>query len=457
MIDILIPSILFVIYLAITLLYNGLNKQRFIILLLLTILIFPKINIISLGNSLTTAGIRLDDLLILCLFCYSLVNNRMSINSKIKKLFLLFLFFMLAGIISILVSVVSGLNSSVFYSFLVIIRYFEYFSLAIICSSLLKNCTVEDKNVIHRLLIYTMLFFMIIGFLQVAGLANYYVSGENQADYFRGKAVATFNGYYEYGCFSAVMTYYFLSKGSRKNYILAGLCLIQVILSASRVSLIAIMVALLFFAIKKGKESNQSKNFGNYIFISFFCVTIVLFYLFLASNLGYLSRFETFNIRESFESLRYNFANRDFARYVQMVKNDIRITTIIDTTHGDLATNIRYFKWSAAIDGFFKYPIFGYGPGITHTMDGNYIKLLGEHGIVGLFLWGYILHIVHKISKNDFITGFILILCVTSIMIDMFEASKIMEFYWACVGVVLIDKKNISTNIMSGENDEKCY
>ena len=89
-------------------------------------------------------------------------------------------------------------------------------------------------------------------------------------------------------------------------------------------------------------------------------------------------------------------------------------------------------------------PVLGYGTGVTHVMDGNYIKLLAETGIAGTALWlgfyGYFMHAVCKARRASKLAKALLFIMISillnSLLLDMFEASKPMEMLWLMVGGV---------------------
>ena len=105
----------------------------------------------------------------------------------------------------------------------------------------------------------------------------------------------------------------------------------------------------------------------------------------------------------------------------------------------------RFMKWSSAWDGFKLHPVLGYGTGVTHVMDGNYIKLLGETGFLGtglwMFIYGYFMRAVYKARRVSKIAVPVLLIMVSillnSLLVDMFEASKPMEMMWLLVGAVI--------------------
>ena len=102
-------------------------------------------------------------------------------------------------------------------------------------------------------------------------------------------------------------------------------------------------------------------------------------------------------------------------------------------------------KWGAALDGFRLHPLLGYGTGVTHVMDGNYFRLLGETGLIGTLLWlGLYIGFMRAVWKarrrtplGKALLLMMLSILLNSLMIDMFDASKPMEMMWLLVGAAI--------------------
>jgi hypothetical protein len=117
-------------------------------------------------------------------------------------------------------------------------------------------------------------------------------------------------------------------------------------------------------------------------------------------------------------------------------------------------------EWPRAIKAFLKYPIFGKGPSsITEATDNDYLRWLGEFGIVGTGLFMFILaklfftlFAAAKTSAPDHLivgaalAGFFGLL-INATMIDIFEASKVAFIFWMIMGMVIgyFEHQNIGT------------
>ena len=122
-------------------------------------------------------------------------------------------------------------------------------------------------------------------------------------------------------------------------------------------------------------------------------------------------------------------------------------------------------EWPRAIVAFIISPIFGSGPSsITEATDNDYLRWLGEFGLVGTILFLFILiRLLHFLFKNckklvkeekflfyGFIFGFIALL-INATYLDVFEASKVAYNFWFLsgifVGYLLINKTAIKQKV----------
>lgn len=425
-----------------------LTKQKIPIQLAVCISIFfiPKINLISVSR-ISTTGVRIDDILILFLllstYCSKIIKVKW-IKDGIKLLLML----SLLSLLSTVVGIINGFQNSIIYAILVIIRKIEYFSL-IICGYYIGMRTDNKRLIKHiNILNFGLMF---VAFLQICGICGYAVSGNESSNFFGGIAVSTFNGYYEYGqylLFSIIMYYVFLQKKYGKmytNFMMMMLSLVFVYMTNSRTSLLCAILLVLLMTIKFNGRRISKRIFliciwGLVVILLLGLVTV------LQSKVGG-NRFATFNLHETINYFLYYIMHGNIDQYRNMILSGREIegiTSAIVATN-DLSLSIRIFKWGSAINGFLRNPILGYGYGVTYVMDGNYVKLLGEIGIVGTYCWIKLLYSYLKqmrISmKEDFLSAIsyfmIIAVCISAMFIDMFDASKIMEYLWFFIGITL--------------------
>ena len=423
-------------------LYSKNCKMQFHILLFVTIMFIPKINLLSV-STLSTAGIRADDIIVALLLVASW--NPQNYNDKlcIKGLKILLLL-SCSCIIALMLGLIKGYGNSIAFAILVIVRRFEYFSLFL--SGLhIARVTKNFEAVFYKEFTILNIGYAIVALLQVVGLCSYAVSGGEKANFFGGMAVSTFNGYYEYGMFLCMSAAYYLchylkNKNRRSLAMLIALCVL-LYLTNSRTTLIAfIFVFILIIITPVERKSKKPIRIIKTMVIIF---SIILLIGFSTGLIGekQLGRLSNVNIIEMWKYLYNNIKTRDFMSYVQLYRSGIRVTQVMGESK-DISAGIRFYKWGAALNGFFKNFLFGYGSGVTHVMDGNYVKILAETGTIGAFLWYKYWSLYQNNLKRYrnlccyVESSYFMMLSVLfgALFIDMFEASKIMEFLWMMVG-----------------------
>lgn len=112
--------------------------------------------------------------------------------------------------------------------------------------------------------------------------------------------------------------------------------------------------------------------------------------------------------------------------------------------------NIRYdVEWPRAIRAFLKNPFLGTGySSLTIATDNDYLRVLGETGILGFLSFSLLFFVLIKKYLKAFLTktGFdkffmvatlasIFVMLATAVFIDIFEASKIATLFWLVLGI----------------------
>jgi len=150
------------------------------------------------------------------------------------------------------------------------------------------------------------------------------------------------------------------------------------------------------------------------------------------------SLFKAINVR--------NYLSQTFQPSVYAQSEDFR------PIQNDRSTSIRFdVEWPRALRALRKNPLFGTGfSSITLATDNDYLRLLGETGILGFVSF---ISILIMLSKHTFLSpvqtniwwerfpiGFSGVLIVTMIIatfLDVFEASKIAILFWSFTGISL--------------------
>jgi O-antigen ligase len=115
-----------------------------------------------------------------------------------------------------------------------------------------------------------------------------------------------------------------------------------------------------------------------------------------------------------------------------------------------MATRIQV-EWPRAIQAFLSYPIFGKGPStITEATDNDFLRWLGEFGIVGtlifLFMLFSFIRFIYSQRKKygkdqeyiflGYLAGLFGLLIYASYF-DVFEASKVAYTFWSTTAIII--------------------
>jgi len=137
---------------------------------------------------------------------------------------------------------------------------------------------------------------------------------------------------------------------------------------------------------------------------------------------------------------------------VELQKRTQQIASLINPKNKILcdiscATRLQV-EWPRAVAAFTYNPFFGAGPSsITEATDNDYLRWLGEFGLVGTLLFltiifaitKYVFKSIKKFSTGEkyILGGFIfglLALLMNAVYIDVFEASKVAYMFWLIAG-----------------------
>ena len=429
--------------------------------ILFTCFFLPKINLIQV-SALSTAGIRIDDFLALVLLLVAIMDPATYRNRVIKWGLRMLLLLSVVNLLSVVVGRLKGYDNQILLSILMVIRKFEYCSFALVgiyAARKLKN----PYKVFYSEFTWMSVMHVIPAILQVLTKVSYAVNGTDLGDYLHGTAASTFNGYYEYGqylCFAcAVYICDLLSEKDKAriwktkipvSLVMLPLTLVMLVLTISRTSLVIgclLVLIAIYFPIRK-TISRPRLIAGGYGGIVILAAVTVLLTGVISVNI--LSRFGEALTGDFFGKARILLSKGDFRRYVTMIRTGLFEYNMIDQWGyldyiSDWSMATRFLKWGAALDGFRYNPLLGYGTGITHVMDGNYVRLLGETGLLGTSIWLIfyfgMMRFVWKLRNNSRLGKMVLLMMfsilLNAVMIDMFDASKPMEMMWLLVGGVL--------------------
>lgn len=397
---------------------------------------FPAFRIMG-----TYVAIRLEDFLILGALLLFLVPIFINIKSIIKeKTVRAILLFIAIGFISLVSGIYLTQTVSIKIGFLHWIRRIEYFSLFFVGLTYMRISPDKDFFAyIIKILLLVNLFIFIYGIGQ--HYLNFPVIITQNEEYSKGVALrwipgahinSTFAGHYDLASYLVLtlpifISAFFVLKDKISRYVLAisiifGFWLFSV--AVSRISIVAFLISttISLFLLKKYKE-----------ILLVVSISIIVF------------------------GLSADLRTR-YGRIIDVVRQKISSTIAVYAQEGgnvneDRSTSIRFnVEWPRAFRAFYKNPILGTGySSITLATDNDYLRALGETGILGLMSFilifvglfiafyrynNYIFTNLDSVFVVSFIGSTVGIL-ITALFIDIFEASKFATIYWLFAGLVI--------------------
>lgn len=408
---------------------------------MVVICIFPKVNIIGFGSS---TGIRLEDFILLICVVGIMVSSRKRIANrgflaiqKFRKCFYVYFFF---AIISTFLGIIYGYTSPIT-SVLYLIRKFEYFTLIYIGYVYSKYYVKKADKYIKALVVIHLVFCI----LQYFGLMGSFNRGEAISTLTQGRVSSTFNGAYELSAFLLILLPYFLysiffvKKRVLSNLVYVAIITFCILLSQSRTSLFVEAIVILVVMINS--RFLQTKKGVFKIAIPVLLIGIPFVYL-VGGSVDF-SRYANIGLKKTIYIFQYCWENRNFESYVRTRDwyGNANLTIYQMSSMGyDGSMYARVSHWMQLVDGWLRHPIFGVGVSVAGgSADGNYLKILTETGIVGLLSWIVLLKNMFKALKKNksFLYYSLLSIAIGAILIDLFDASKVMMLYWFVFGVLM--------------------
>ncbi|MFC1624899.1 O-antigen ligase family protein [Patescibacteria group bacterium] len=419
---------------------------------LLIVPLYPKFPFIKIP--FTYVSIRIEDFLLailgLIVFAKFLPKFKALLKKPLEKSILLYLLIGLFSLISAIFLTKSVVSTVAIFHFLRRIEYFVPFFVALL---ILR----EEKDSFLEYLIKLLILIVFVVFIY--GFGQRYFSWpviitQNQ-EYSKGIALkwvpgshvnSTFAGHYDLATFLVFLLPIFVNlftliKGKTEKIFFGVLILIGYWLLSNAVSRISVVsmifgVSLSLFILKKYKE------------IAIFILVSALAFSFSKDlRERYLRVIQV--TQNKIRQIILIPQKTAFAAEDMKVKQEPKEEEVFEDRSSSIRLNV---EWPRALRAFSKNPFFGTGySSITLATDNDYLRLLGEVGILGFFSFGlilftiltYIVKVIPKLSKMNIIErafmagfagGFSGVL-INAIFIDIFEASKFATLFWFMTGV----------------------
>jgi len=440
------------------------SAAKFLIAAILVIVpLYPKFPLIVIPG--TYVAVRFEDLLLLVLGIVTLIKILPGIKTFLKdKIVRAFVIFFLIGFVSLLSGVFVTKTVDFHLGLLHLLRRVEYVVPFFAVITLFSGKEISSNL---NFFIKTLVIVVFVAFIYGLGqrYLNFPVLITQNEEYSKGVALSwtpgshinsTFAGHYDLAAYLVIMlpifiTSLFLVKEREVKIILAlvsggGLWLL--INSLSRIAQISYLISIIisFFLVKKYKELGLT-------------LVISLILIGMSGNLG--ARFQRFiEVYSKKIGAANYYVLADETTLPSKVKNLPTSTPTPIPVFEDRSVSIRLnVEWPRAIRALTKNPLLGTGySSINLATDNDYLRALGETGILGFFAFILIFIAIGKEVLKGFplLTNFsglelgfmagaiggIIGTFVSAFFIDLFEASKLAITFWLILGYVVLMMRN---------------
>lgn len=422
--------------------------QSFLVTALIIVIpLFPKFPAFRIEG--TYVAIRLEDFLILAtLLAFSLPvikNIKIIFGDKtIRSIFL----FLVIGLISLVTGIYLTQTLPSKIGLLHWARRAEYMSLFVVGLMYIKLLIDSKKEKASYFFEYLLKLMVVVNLI-------IFLYGIGQR-YFNLPVIITQNEEYSKG---VALRW---TPGAHINSTFAG----HYDLASYLVLTIPIFVSAFFYYKDKASKIilGLSITFGFWLFsVAVSRISIAAFLIATTISLFLLKKYKEIVVVVAISLIAFGFSPDLRARYERIfdvVRQRLSTLIVVSADEGnvneDRSTSIRFnVEWPRAMRAFYKNPLLGTGySSITLATDNDYLRALGETGLLGLLSFILIFINLFKslfnfkfsnIFEGDglfsvFVScaiGSLVGILTTSIFIDIFEASKFALIFWLLIGIVV--------------------
>lgn len=376
------------------------------------------------------SGVRLDDFMIVLLFLLFLMNGTI-IRTKLPRRIVPFFLYVSVAIFSSLYNGLIGHVDPVI-ALVFSVRSIEYFTFFYVGVYLARR-SIKLNAIFH----YFFVFLVILVPLQMLNIVPV-VSG-----FVSTRAIGNTNGPYELAVLTAFLSFFFyFQTPPAKNK--AWMAFLILLASASRTTTAAFMLIVASrYQIRK------------IILFCFALLAVAVVALGITNNdddvagddiLSRTSKLASAGLFKALESAYADITpvstSAEYQKtYFQSSMEDL------EGLDADASAYIRFYRWSALIKSVltnWDSILIGMGPSFgTAAVDGFYMRLFTETGIIGLFLFAWFVIRCIRIPSTNFtiFRYYIITLSIVAVTIDIFVSYKPMLFFWLYFGWLYSNEK----------------
>ena len=429
--------------------YLDAKTSYFLSLICIILLFLPKINLISFGGR-ETAGIRIDDILIL-MFSLMLMWAHFSLNKKfydIERVIFALVAFSLISFSLNRLFVDLGLlqvDAKIFYA-VRILEYFAFFYVGLLAFRFFDLRSILTVFLVMNLGLMVM---------QKAGLiGEFSVEGYFPTASFRPPGISSFPS--EMGLLLNMLFCFLIYTDHPWRprwlvllprqlqwilcryypYLLFLLFGAFIVMNGSRIALAALVLSIL----PKIKEEFSSPSFAKLILLLLFSVSATGVIAYGVYSSGLAARSEGLLSVSNLELIGKVWDAIDI--------NQVPIGhEAVNQGKNDASWWMRIHKWCYAFKIFYLHPftyLQGVGPGFAMAgLDGGLLRILVEYGIVGSALFWFLFYKIYKLSRM--MKWCVIVAIVNMVFFDVYLAYKPMGFLFLMTGFAYAEKNAVST------------
>lgn len=397
----------------------------------------PKMDLFSLGGGFN-AGLRIDDLIIFTLFFLFFIYAVQNKKTKISKTELYFMLFLLVVFLGSLFSSSQYGRGTILFP----IRFFEYFIFFYMGFFLYKG----NAN-LRKLLLLLLIANSVVAILQHFGI----VGGFNVKGYqpkMTERVIGLTSGPWELGVILNFITCYFLAeeRSEAKKYIVFAVATVIIMMTGSRMSLLAQVAVLVWYM----------KLSATFVTILKRCLIILpllgLVYLFLSDS-TVASRSDSLMNSDNIDQLIGSYSS---VRITESVPSWGDLGVLSGGDDVDASWSMRGIKWIYAVKLYLSHPLYwmiGVGAGsFGNALDGGWLRITTETGVIGLFLFIVFLMRIKRLSPT--MTLCVIALAINMLMIDIYMSYKVMSMMLLLAGYYQKKNKTEKARLREEKNTE---
>lgn len=405
------------------------------------LLVGPRLSIVAVAGS----SVRLEDFILIALWFYVAVAWR-KIKPTIpsRPVLPITALSLLALVVNVAASRVE-LGPALLYS----IRVLEYWAVFPALFFVVKSSRSNTLQVFVRMLgVITVIHVGVAAAQSIFGLDI----GFSKFSADRGAGLTA--GPYELGAMCSMLALFWLS---RRNYVLAAVACLGLLLSSSRISILALVVGALVMIALNGTAGSTSKPGAGPRRLSMVvgagvCGLLILGLSSGSSPSGAGGAGESLSERLASTSALTSWTlagevvsgislpeNSDEYAWVAYgaVRTLLNEANFVDAGGGETSDMVRFYRWHILIDSMNSPAkvLFGLGPSFAGpSVDGSYVRMVAETGLLGAVAWflclrRWTLNLATP-TKSIFVA-----LLVGAIFIDVLYSMKLMAMMWAFIAI----------------------